>query len=324
MCQPRIPRTVQEPSPFVSIGEGSDGQEITAADSRYGPYLQKGEVRVSIPEDLIIYDLTVEKAEELLAEASRSNRVLGTDPDTGEDIQVKAGRFGPYVQVGELVDGGPKPRTSSLFASMTPATITFEQALELLRIPRTVGADPATGEEIVAYNGKFGPYLKKGTDTRSMLTEDQILTVTVDEALALFAQPKTRGRNAKGPLREMGNDPDTGLTMVVKDGRFGPYVTDGTTNASLRRGDDVEELTVERASELLAERRAAGPSKKAAKKKAPAKKKAAKKKAPAKKAAAKKAPAKKAAATKSVATKAAAAQAAAPVVPAPPSASADG
>ena len=176
-----------------------------------------------------------------------------------------------------------------------------------------MGADPATGEEIVAYNGKFGPYLKKGTDTRSMLTEDQILTVTVDEALALFAQPKTRGRNAKGPLREMGNDPDTGLTMVVKDGRFGPYVTDGTTNASLRRGDDVEELTVERASELLAERRAAGPSKKAAKKKAPAKK-----------AAAKKAPAKKAAATKSVATKAAAAQAAAPVVPAPPSASADG
>ena len=131
----------------------------------------------------------------------------------------------------------------------------------------------------MAHNGKFGPYLKKGTDTRSLLTEDQILTVTVDEALALFAQPKTRGnRTAKGPLREMGNDPDTGLTMVVKDGRFGPYVTDGTTNASLRRGDDVESLTVERASELLAERRAAGPStrkKSAAKKKAPAKKKAA-------------------------------------------------
>ncbi len=152
----------------------------------------------------------------------------------------------------------------------------------------------------MAHNGKFGPYLKKGTDTRSLLTEDQILTVTVDEALALFAQPKTRGRNAaKGPLREMGNDPDTGLPMVVKDGRFGPYVTDGTTNASLRRGDDVESLTVERAAELLAERRAAGPStKKAAKKKAPAKRKATAKKAGTKKAPAKKTAAKKAAATK--------------------------
>ena len=143
---------------------------------------------------------------------------------------------------------------------MAPATVTFEEALDLLRIPRVVGTDPETNEEIVAHNGKFGPYLKKGTDTRSLTSEDQILSVTVDEALALFAQPKTRGgRNAKGPLREMGADPDTGLTMVVKDGRFGPYVTDGTTNASLRRGDDVESLTVERAAELLAERRAAGP-----------------------------------------------------------------
>jgi DNA topoisomerase-1 len=185
---------------------------------------------------------------------------------------------------------------------MSPATLTFEQALDLLRIPRTVGTDPATEEEIVAHNGKFGPYLKKGTDTRSLLTEDQLLTITVDEALALFAQPKTRGsRTAKGPLREMGNDPDTGLTMVVKDGRFGPYVTDGTTNASLRRGDDVESLTIERASELLAERRAAGPStrKKAAKKKAPAKKAPA-----AKKSLAKKSPAKKASATRGAAKKA--------------------
>jgi len=227
--------------------------------------------------------------------------VLGTDPESGLPVQVKAGRFGPYVQVGEVVDGAPKPRTSSLFKSMDPATLTFEQAVDLLRIPRVVGTDP-DGAEIVAHNGKFGPYLKRGTDSRSLLTEDQLLTVTVDEALALFAQPKTRGRNAKAPLREMGNDTDTGLPMVVKDGRFGPYVTDGTTNASLRKGDDVDTLTVERASELLAERRAAGPptKKKAAAKKAPAKK-AAKKKAPAKKAAAKKAPAKKAAATKAAA-----------------------
>jgi DNA topoisomerase-1 len=288
----------------IPIGVGTDGGEIVARVGRYGPYLQHGDDRVSIPEDLAPDELTVEKAEALLA-APSSDRVLGNDPETGLPVQVKAGRFGPYVQLGELVDGGPKPRTSSLFASMSPATLTFEQALELLRIPRVVGADPATGEEIVAHNGKFGPYLKKGTDTRSLLTEDQILTVTVDEALALFAQPKTRGRNAaKGPLREMGNDPDTGLPMVVKDGRFGPYVTDGTTNASLRRGDDVESLTVDRAAELLAERRAAGPStKKAAKKKAPAKKKATAKKAGTKKAPAKKTAAKKTAAKKAAATK---------------------
>ncbi|HEY5098060.1 MAG TPA: type I DNA topoisomerase [Acidimicrobiales bacterium] len=274
----------------IPIGVGTDGQDVVARVGRYGPYLQRGEDRVSIPEDLAPDELTVEKAEAML-EAPSSDRVLGEDPETGLPVQVRAGRFGPYVQLGELVDGGPKPRTSSLFSSMTPATLTFEQALELLRIPRVVGTDPVSHEEIVAHNGKFGPYLKMGTDTRSLLTEDQILTVGVDEALALFAQPKTRGgRNAKGPLREMGADPDTGLTMVVKDGRFGPYVTDGTTNASLRRGDDVESLTVERASELLAERRAAGPAtrKKATPKKAPAKKATAKKKAPAKKAPAKK------------------------------------
>ena len=279
----------------VPIGTADDGQEIVARSGKYGPYLKKGDETVSIPDDLAPDELTVEKAEELLA-APSSDRVLGTDPETGLEVQVKAGRFGPYVQLGELVDGGPKPRTSSLFASMSPATLTFDQAIELLRIPRVVGTDPATGEEIVAHNGKFGPYLKKGTDSRSLASEDQLLTVTVDEALALFAQPKTRGRNAKGPLRELGPDPDTGLPMVVKDGRFGPYVTDGTTNASLRRGDDVEELTVERAAELLAERRAAGPAKKkAAKKKAPAKKKAtAKKRRPPRRPPAKKAAAKKA------------------------------
>jgi DNA topoisomerase-1 len=272
----------------IPIGTGSDGVEIVARVGRYGPYLQRGEDRVSIPEDMAPDELTPARAEELL-EAPSSDRVLGEDPKTGLPVQVKAGRFGPYVQLGEVVDGSPKPRTASLFASMVPATITLEEALQLLRIPRVVGTDPATGEEIVAHNGKFGPYLKRGTDTRSLLTEDQLLTVTVDEALALFAQPKTRrGRNAAGPLREMGADADTGLPMVVKDGRFGPYVTDGTTNASLRQGDDVDTLTVERASELLAERRAAGPSsrKKAAKKKAPAKKSTAKKKAPAKKKAA--------------------------------------
>jgi DNA topoisomerase-1 len=183
--------------------------------------------------------------------------------------------------------------------------LSFEQAVELLGIPRTVGTDPDTGEEIVAHNGRFGPYLKRGTDTRSLTAEEQILTIGLDEARAIFAQPKTRrGRTAAGPLRELGADPDTNLPIVVRDGRFGPYVTDGTVNASLRRGDNVESITIERASELLAERRAAGPraprgrgAKKAGAKKAAAKKVAAKK-APAKKAGAKKAAAKKVAAKK--------------------------
>jgi DNA topoisomerase-1 len=292
----------------IPIGVGSDGRAIVARVGRYGPYLQRGEDRVSIQDDLAPDELTVEKAESLL-EAPSSDRILGDDPETGLPVQVRAGRFGPYVQLGELVDGGPKPRTSSLFASLTPATISLEQALDLLRIPRTVGSDPTSGEEIVAHNGRFGPYLKKGSDTRSLQSEEQILTVTVEDALALFAQPKTRGRTAKGPLREMGADPDTGLPMVVKDGRFGPYVTDGTTNASLRRGDDVEDLTPERASELLAERRAAGPSTRA--KKAPAKKaakKATTKKATAKKSTAKKTAAKRAPAKKTAAPATAAAQ----------------
>jgi len=189
---------------------------------------------------------------------------------------------------------------------MDAATLTLEQALELLRIPRTVGTDPATGEEIVAHNGRFGPYLKRGSDTRSLTGEDQLLTVTVEEALALFAQPKQRrGRTAAAPLRELGTDPSTNLPIVVKEGRFGPYVTDGTTNASLRKGDGVDSIDIERASDLLAERRAAGPStrkKKAAAKKAPAKKKAAAKKAPAKKTPAKKTAAKKTAAKKAAGT----------------------
>jgi DNA topoisomerase-1 len=191
---------------------------------------------------------------------------------------------------------------------MEPATLTLEQALELLRIPRTVGTDPDTGEDVVAHNGRFGPYLKRGSDTRSLASEDQLLSVTLDEARALFAQPKQRrGRAAAAPLRELGTDPTTNLPVVVKEGRFGPYVTDGTTNASLRKGDAVESIDMDRASELLAERRAAGPStrkKKAAKKAAPAKKKAAAKKSPAKKAGA----AKKTAAAKKAAASAGAAK----------------
>jgi DNA topoisomerase-1 len=214
-------------------------------------------------------------------------------------VTVKAGRFGPYVQMGEHDDEtGEKPATASLFKYMEPSTLTLDDAVLLLSLPRVIGVDPADGQEITAQNGRYGPYVKKGTDSRTIESEDQLLTMTLDQALAIFAQPKMRrGQVARPPLKELGPDPDTQRPIVVKDGRFGPYVTDGETNASLRKGDLVEELTMERALELLADRRAAGPSKKkaAAKKKAPAKKAAAKKKSPAKKAA-KKAPAKKAAA----------------------------
>ncbi len=277
----------------IPLGPDAEGRELVVRVGRYGPYLQRGDDRASIPDDLAPDELTLDRAEELLA-APSNDRVLGDDPDTGLPVQVRAGRFGPYVQLGEAVEGGAKPRTSSLFASMSPATLTLEQALELLRIPRVVGTDPETGEEVVAHNGKFGPYLKRGTDTRSLTSEDQLLTVTLDEARAVFAQPKTRrGRGAAAaPLRELGPDPDTGLPVVLREGRFGPYVTDGTTNASLRKGDDVERITVERAAELLAERRAAGPS---TRRRAGGAKKAVKKAAGAKKATVKRTAAKKAA-----------------------------
>jgi DNA topoisomerase-1 len=285
----------------IPLGEGSDGEPIVARVGRYGPYLQRGEDRASIPDDTAPDELTIERAEEILA-APSNDRVLGTHPESGLEIQLKAGRFGPYVQVGEAVEGGEKPRTASLFSTHDPATLTLEQGLELLRIPRTVGTDEETGEEVVAHNGRFGPYLKRGSDTRSLTSEEQLLTVTLDEAKALFAQPKQRrGRGAAAaPLRELGADPATNQPVVVKEGRFGPYVTDGTTNASLRKGDSVEEIDISRAAELLADRRAAGPStrkKKAAKKAAPAKKKATAKKSGAKKAGA----AKKAAGTKKAA-----------------------
>ena len=185
---------------------------------------------------------------------------------------------GGLARMTRRVEEGEKPRTASLFASMTPESVTLEEALRLLQLPRTVGVDPGNGEEVVAANGRYGPYIKRGAETRSLETEEQLFTVTMDEALALIAQPKQRGRRAAAPpLRELGPDPVSGKQVVVKDGRFGPYVTDGEVNASLRAADDVETLTMERAAELLADRRERAPVKKkkpAARKAAPKKKKA--------------------------------------------------
>jgi DNA topoisomerase-1 len=244
---------------------------------RYGAYVERGEERANIPIGLAPDELTAEKAEELLAEPS-GDRELGTNPETGNAIVAKSGRFGPYVSE-VLPEGSPKsakPRTASLFADMKPSTVTLEDALKLLSLPRIVGVDPSDGEEIKSQNGRYGPYLTKGTDSRSLESEEQIFAVTLEQALALFAQPKQRrGRGqAAAPLREVGTDPTSGRLIVVREGRFGAYVTDGETNATLRVVDDPMTVSIERASDLIAERRARGPVKKTAKRPA---KKAAKK-----------------------------------------------
>ncbi|MEV6023798.1 type I DNA topoisomerase [Streptomyces sp. NPDC052036] len=304
------------------------GNDIVLRVGRYGPYIERGEKdseehqRADIPADLAPDELTVELSEELLAKPS-GERPLGTDPETGRPIVAKDGRYGPYVTE-ILPEGTPKtgknaikPRTASLFKSMSLDTVTLDDALRLMSLPRTVGTD-ADGQEITSQNGRYGPYLKKGTDSRSLQSEDQIFTITLEEALAIYAQPKQRGRAAaKPPLKELGEDPVSGKPVVVKDGRFGPYVTDGETNATLRSGDSVETITPERGFELLAEKRAKAPAKKTAKKapakKAPAKKTAstAAKKTAAKKTAAKTTTAAKTAAKKTTTKKAAAARTAA-------------
>ncbi|MFI6167609.1 type I DNA topoisomerase [Nocardia sp. NPDC051052] len=319
----------------IKLFADDEGRDVVVRVGRYGPYLERMVInpddpegnsvsqRANLPDDLPPDELTIEVAEKLFS-TPQEGRSLGVDPASGHEIVAKEGRFGPYVT--EVLPepaaeetpapakktakkaAAPKPRTGSLFKSMELASVTLDDALKLLSLPRVVGADPASGEEITAQNGRYGPYLKKGTDSRSLTSEDQIFDVTLDEALKIYAEPKRRGRQASAaaPLRELGNDSASGQPMVIKDGRFGPYVTDGETNATLRKGDEIESITPERAMELLADRRARGPvKKKAAAKKAPAKKTAAKK------TAAKKATAGKSTTTKTVAKKTAAKKAAA-------------
>ncbi|MCT1458570.1 type I DNA topoisomerase [Aestuariimicrobium sp. p3-SID1156] len=297
---------------------GELGNEVAVRVGRYGAYLEGPEERrANIPDDLAPDELTPEKAAELLANPVGEERELGLDPETHNPIVVKNGRFGPYVT--EVLDEGDKtkPRTGSLFRSMSPETVTLEQALALMSLPRVVGAD-AEGVEITAQNGRYGPYLKKGSDSRSLSSEDQIFDITLDEALAIYAQPKARGRAAAAaPLKELGDDPATGKPMVVKNGRFGPYITDGEYNVTVPRSETVEELTQQRAAELLADKRAKGPAKKATRKTATTKT-AAKKATATKKTAAKKTTATKSAAAKP-ATKATAAKKAASATAAPAS-----
>jgi DNA topoisomerase I len=236
------------------------GTDIVVRVGRYGPYLERDGQRANVPEDLAPDELTQEKAEELLNQPS-GEIILGTDPESGRTLVAKGGRFGPYVT--EVLEEGSKakPRTGSLLKSMTLETVTLDDALKLLSLPRTIGE--LDGEVVTVQNGRYGPYAKRGTDSRSLESEEQMFTLTLAEAKELFAQPKPRGRAARAavpPLRELGADPVSGKPMVIKDGRFGPYVTDGESNASLRKGDEVATITDERAAELLADRRAAPPS----------------------------------------------------------------
>jgi DNA topoisomerase-1 len=297
----------KELATFPVLKPNGEPSGIDLRVGRYGPYVEdttvegESQPRANVPEDLPPDELTEEMARELLANPAGAEKELGTDPESGNPIVARNGRYGPYVTE-VLPEDAPKKqkaRTGSLFKDMSLDTITLEQALRLLSLPRVVGADPESGEEITAQNGRYGPYLKKGTDSRSLESEEQLFDITLEQALAIYAQPKARGRAAAAPpLKELGNDPVSGQPIVVKAGRFGEYVTDGEYNATLRKEDSVEAITLERAAELLAERREKGPAKKAAKKGA---KKAAAKKSPAKKTARKTArkTAKKAAAKKS-------------------------
>ena len=308
----------------IEIGEG-----ITLRVGRYGPYLEDAEgKRANVPADLAPDELTVDKARELFTRAADDGRELGVDPVSGHVIIAKDGRYGPYVtevlpEPEETAEAEatktaktakstkakkttkaakPKPRTASLLRSMDLSTVTLEQALDLLSLPRVVGQDPESGEDITAQNGRYGPYLKKGTDSRSLETEEQIFTVTLEQALEIFAQPKRRRGQAaaRGPLRELGQDPATEKPVVIKDGRFGPYITDGQTNVTVPRSEDPATISAERAFELLADKRAKGPAKKRTTRKTAAKKTTTKK-----------ATTKKAAATKKTAAKTASSKAAA-------------
>jgi DNA topoisomerase I len=236
------------------------GTDIVVRVGRYGPYLERDGQRANVPEDMAPDELTPEKAEELLSEPS-GDKPLGSDPVSGHQLVAKAGRFGPYVTE-VLPDGAKdKPRTASLLKSMTLDTVTLDDALRLLSLPRTLGV--IEGEPVTVQNGRYGPYVKHGSESRSLGSEEEMFTIDLEAARALLAEPKARGRGrgaAAPPLRELGNDPVSGKPMVVKDGRFGPYVTDGETNATLRKGDDVATLTPERAAQLLADRRDAGPA----------------------------------------------------------------
>jgi DNA topoisomerase-1 len=294
---------------FTLGADPATGEVVAVKPGKYGPYVKRGDDNASVPDSLTPDELTLDMALRLLAMPKSDEPIGELD---GLPVFAKNGRFGPYVQWGTMDQpplGMEKPKMASLFKTMVLDRITMHDAEQLLRLPRTLGVDPADGETITAQNGKFGPYLQKGKDYRTIDNEERLLTITLEEALAIYALPKVfrRGRAASpnsGPLREFGTDPVSGRPVVAKDGKFGIYITDGEVNASLGKGDRLEDMLAERAYELLVLRREAmiekgqvpgakSTGRKTAKKAAAPKKAAPKKAAPKKASPAKKAPAKK-------------------------------
>ncbi len=253
--------------PVYDLGsDPASGEPIKVRIGRYGPFIQRGDGgegnTASLPDDLPPADVTIEVALQLLSAKAQGPREIGTDPETGQPVYAMNGRFGPYVQLGETSDDrkAAKPKRASLFQGMRPDTVTLEEALKLLSLPRDVGLHPSDNQPIIASPGRYGPYIKHGNEFRSLDSEDQLFTVTLDQAVELLAAPKKSRRRqsaAKTALRSLGPHPKSGAQLNVLSGRYGPYVTDGTTNASLPRGTDPEQLTVEGAIELLAAREGA-------------------------------------------------------------------
>jgi DNA topoisomerase-1 len=295
----------------IGTPEGSD-VPIVLRVGKFGPFLEHGDRKASLPDQMAPDELTMQRAEELLSQSAGAEEPLGMCPETGRPVYLKQGRFGPYVQLGTAEDD-EKPKNASLLKGMAPDQITLEVALRLLSLPRTLGVHPENEEPIVAYNGKFGPYVKCGSETRSLPAGVSPLEVTLGEAVTLLAQPKTRGRGRTPiePLRVFDASPITGEPVRLLPGRYGPYCADGVTNASVPKGVDPANVTMELALQWLAERAASAPAskkKKAARKKAAPKASSAKKtakKETAKKAATKKAAPEKADAGKAVTKKAA-------------------
>ena len=277
----------------LPVGENENGETVFIRVGRYGPYVECGEDRATIPESVEPDELDLEKALELLRTGSGPQQ-LGSDPASGKPVYAKSGRFGPYVQLGDA-DEDEKPKMKSLLPGMSLDTLTLEEALELLALPRELGVHPTMEAPVFADYGRFGPYVKCGSETRSLKDGDDVRSVTLERAMELLAEEK-RARRGPEPIKALGESPETSETIQLMKGRYGPYVTDGVTNASLPRGMAPEEITLEGAIELLRERAARGPARKARRKKAkkkPAKKKTTKKAASKKKASKKKASKKK-------------------------------
>jgi DNA topoisomerase-1 len=242
----------------ITIGQTAEGERVAVRVGRYGPYVQVGdsELRVSVPDDMPPDELTLERALGLLARAAEGDRSIGNDPESGKPVYVKQGRFGPYVQLGNRGDGDEKPKMASLWKSMSPDSVTLSDALLLLSFPKELGTHPETAETITVQDGRYGPYIKMGSETRSLESQDELATITLDEAVARLAEPKKgrrRGRSAS-VISDLGTHPESGASIQVKTGRYGPYVTDGTVNATIPKGTDPENVDLEKAVELLAKR----------------------------------------------------------------------